>query len=218
MQPLHKGLSSIPLYSTKNMKKVNICLDSGMLATDSCYRDVRTADGLSRVETVWVNKEDAPTAYCNKHLTMDYCTEGHGAANEYCRLFAQHKETLVEKKALLKLTTKEKERIFAAAGKGLNEVYLRQDYMCHAENGQPYVTCKLHTRQSWENFLSSQQPDPEPTEPTKPAEPTQPQPTETTKPPEPTATAEPTEATNPPEPTATAQSTEAEGNTNPEEE
>ena len=196
MQPLHKGLSTVPLYSTKNMKQVNICLDSGMLATDSCYRDIRTADGLSRVETVWVNKEDAPTAYCNKHITVDYCVTGHGAANEYCRLFAEHQEALVEKKALLKLTMKEKEKILAAAGKGLVEEYLREDYMYHAETGKPYVTCKLHTRQSWENFLS-QQPDTKPTEPTKPVEPT---PTETTKPP------------------ATAEPTEAEGTTNPEEE
>jgi hypothetical protein len=129
MLPLHQGKSTIALYSQSKMEQVSICLDSGKLATDSCYQDVRTADGLSRVEKVWVYPEDKPIGYCDKHITLEYCPDGHGVANEYCKKFAQVGAVKLEPKALVKLTKSRIETLLRASGKGLNAMYLRDDYV-----------------------------------------------------------------------------------------
>ena len=197
MQQLHKGKSAVPLYSTDGMVKVDICLDSGLLATDSCYHDIRTDDGLSRVEQVWVYPQDKPGSHCTAHIRVDYCTEGHGVANEYCRRFASVGALKLESKALLKLTQDKINTIVKAENKGLSASYLRDDYVYlvdkygtatgfygfHGDVNQglqvPYEVCKVHTQSSWEAY----QP---PTEPTQP-------PTAQTEPP-----TEPTEQSTPP--------------------
>ncbi len=228
MQPLHHGLKTIPLYSTKNMEKVSICLDSGLRATDSCYRDVRSTDGFGRVESVYVDKSDAPTAYCNKHTSVDFCTKGQGVANEYCLLFAEHEKNLVVQKALLKRTQEQINQLLAAEGKGLVAEFLKDNYVylvnskgnavayhglhgnLYSGNKLPYAPCTYHTKAKWEEFLSQQQkPEekPEPTTPTETTPSTEPstKPTETTAPPTET-TAPPTETTVPTEPAITAPS------------
>ncbi len=87
MQPLHKGKSNVRLYDTSKMEDVTICIDSGKLATQACLHDVRTTEDFSCVQTVKVYSEDAPTAYCDKHTSVSYCSGG-GVAHEYCYLFA----------------------------------------------------------------------------------------------------------------------------------
>ncbi len=226
MLQLHKGRSTVPLYSTGDVVSVNICLDSGKLATDSCYHDVRTADGLSRVEKVWVYPKDKPAAYCDQHIRVDYCVEGHGVANEYCLKFAEIGALKLETKALLKLTQEQINRLLKAKNKGLNSQYLRDDYIYlvnksgaaasfHGLDGKlnsgvqlPYEVCRVHTKQSWEDYQTppATQPPTEPptvppteptTEPTKPLAtgeatlPPKPMPSETTVPTQP-ATIEPT--------------------------
>ncbi len=225
MLQLHKGRSTIPLYSTKDMVKVDVCLDSGKLATDSCYRDIRTSDGLSRVETVWVYPQDKPSGYCDRHIRVDYCLEGHGVANEYCHKFAEIGALKLETKALLKLTKSQLDGLLKAKGKGLDSNYLRDDYIYlvdkkgaaapfHGLNGKlnsglqlPYEVCRVHTRQSWEDYQTPPATVPSTTvpSPTEPTEPVPPSDSETTQPqPEPTAG----EATLPPEPTADTKPTE----------
>lgn len=179
MQQLHKGKSTIPLYATEGMVKVDICLDSGLLATDSCYQDIRSDDGLSRVEQVWVYPQDKPASHCTAHTRVDYCTEGHGVANEYCRRFASVGALKLESKALLKLTQEKINAILKAENKGLSAGYLRNDYVYlvdkygtatdfygfHGNVNQglhvPYEVCKVHTQSSWEAY----QPPTVPTEP-----------------------------------------------------
>ena len=231
MLQLHKGRSTIPLYSTEDMVAVSVCLDSGKLATDSCYHDVRTADGLNRVEQVWVYPQDKPSSYCDKHIRVDYCVEGHGVANEYCRKFAQIGVLKLETKALLKLKQSQINELLKVEKKGLDANYLRDDYIYLVDkNGGaasfygihgkisaglqlPYQVCRVHTRQSWEDYQTPPEttaPTQPPTEPTAPptTAPTQPA---TTSPTQPTTTAptEPeTETTLPTEPTTTARPTE----------
>ena len=228
MLQLHKGLSSIPLYSTKDMELVPICIDSGKIATDGCYHDIRSADGLNRVEKVWLYPKDKPAGACNKHVSVEYCTEGHGVANEYCKKFAQIGALKLETKALLKLTQSQLQSMLRAKGKGLDANYLRDDYVYlidkngkpavfHGFGGKlnqgteaPYEVCRIHTKQSWEDY----QTPPATTAPTQP--PTQPttqpstQPTQTVPP---TTEAPPptTQPTNPPvEPTTpTTESTQS---------
>ena len=243
MLQLHKGLQNIPLYSTEDMELVNICLDSGKLATDSCYRDIRTADGLNRVEKVWVYPQDKPSGYCDKHIRVDYCVEGHGVANEYCKKFAQVGVLKLETKSLLKTTQSQINALLRVKGKGLDANYLRDDYIYLVDkNGGadsfygiagninqglqlPYQVCRVHTKQSWEDYeippattvpTKPTEPATEPVAPTAPTNettlPLPPATEESPTPPEPTAE----ETTLPPEPTTTARPTEPEQTTDTE--
>jgi penicillin-binding protein 1A len=237
MQPLHKGRSTKTLYDVSKMVSVSICLDSGKLATDSCYHDIRTADGLNRVEKVLVYPEDRPKGYCDKHTSVEYCVEGHGVANNYCKKFAEIGALKLETKALLKLTQNQINALKKAKGKGLAADFLRNDYIYLVDkNGAaasffgfggdinkglklPYQVCTAHTQQSWEDY----------TTPPTTVPPTQPPTTQppTTQPPTvPPATQQPTtgdtepttlpteptpeETTLPTEPTNTTRPTEPE--------
>ena len=230
MLQLHKGLSSIPLYSTDGMERVAICLDSGKLATDSCYQDIRSADGMTRVEQVWVHPSDKPSRTCDRHISVDYCAEGHGVANVYCLKFAQVGALKLETKSLVKTTQSQIDSLLRVKKQGLDGNFLRDDYIYLVDqkggavsfygiNGNinqgltvPYEQCRVHTQQSWEAY---QQPpatsDPPPT--TQPV--TQPPTQETQPPTEEEIPSQPTEPTTeapelPPEPTAETQPTENE--------
>ncbi len=114
MQPLHQGKRSVPLYDETLMQEVTVCIDSGKLATEDCFHDVRTTATFKRTQNVLVYPEDAPTEYCDKHIAVTYCSGG-GVAHEYCHLFAAAGEILPEgyplatitQGALLKITQSE---------------------------------------------------------------------------------------------------------------
>lgn len=188
MLQIHEGKENIPLYNASNMESVTVCMESGLLATDACKNDIRT-DDLSRTWQVLVYPEDAPTKFCDQHVTVDYCTQGHGVANEYCHKFANVGAALLQDKALVKMTPSRMAQILAAEGKGMTEHYLRDDYIYlvdaygnplsfHGfhENINvgldiPYKGCMLHTAESWEKYKQEHpwisdgtqpKPDPEP--------------------------------------------------------
>ena len=206
MEPIHKGLESVSLYNTENMVEVSICMESGKLASSACYADVR---GFGRVEDVLVYEEDMPTEFCDCHVSLDYCTEGGGVANDYCHKFESVGALLLEKKALVKMTQATIDSLVKAGKVGLLEQYLTDDYVYLVDNAgngvpffgmhndldnpldTPYVSCTIHTQEAWEQYvadnpwLGGDEPE-DPTEPTAPEEPTDPtEPTEPTDPTEP---------------------------------
>lgn len=169
MAPLHKGLSNVELYDTGKMVEVQICLDSGNVATEACALDPRGG----RVEKVLVYPEDVPTANCTKHVQLDYCTHGNGVANEYCRHFAAVNSSVVlSPTALVKLTQSEINEILAAASYGLQSKYVRNDYVyLVTDDGKdgsfkgfyndinmgvtaPYDVCTVHTKEDWDSYKS----------------------------------------------------------------
>ena len=197
MQPIHSGKANKNLYSTSKLVNVTICLDSGGLATEACKHDVRTADGLSRVQTVKVYAADKPKTSCTKHTTVDYCTTGKGVATDYCALFAAVENlgsnftpAVIEQKALLKLTQSEVTAIQKAMKYGLKPEYSNSNYVYlvnnsgngikftgltsgstapYPNNDLPYIPCQVHTQAAWEQYLGSIPPaQEEPTEPENP--------------------------------------------------
>jgi hypothetical protein len=78
-----------------------VCLDSGKLATAACGLDAR---GVARTVTTYVYSGDAPGAYCDKHVTMDYCVTGGGVATEYCSKF---EGVQITEKSLVKMNKAE---------------------------------------------------------------------------------------------------------------
>ena len=177
MQPIHQGLPRVSSYNGDALYTYYICMDSGLRATDACKNDVR---GLDRVSTVRLYPEDAPDGYCNKHVEHEFCSTGGGVATDYCRLF---EDTKVGYKGLLKLTQDEVTLIRKASDLGLYESYFADYYVYYITNsGTPlawygfdgnankgkksaYITCPMHTKAAYEEYLASQQP--EETEPTE---------------------------------------------------
>jgi penicillin-binding protein 1A len=166
MAPLHKGKETIPLYNKSKMKKVTVCLDSGMLATDACKADVR---GDHRTETVLAYKEDFPDEECKLHTVVEYCKEGAATANDYCKKFAKAGAIEVTESALVKLTQSQVDEIKKASKYGLKDEYVSDSYIYlitskgkdaefkgingDLDGSAPYATCKVHTKEAWEAYL-----------------------------------------------------------------
>jgi hypothetical protein len=175
MGPLHSGLRNKELYSTKDMVYVDVCLDSGLLATDACKADVRVPENLSftRVNTALVHKDDKPEGYCDQHVVVEYCM-GHGVANEYCKLFAEVDETVdIQERSLVKMNQEEitevlrardeayglwkefcgQEYIYYVDSKGNDLVFKGLDNRLQQDVDAPYVICPEHTKEAWEEYI-----------------------------------------------------------------
>lgn len=156
MEPLHYGLQSEVLYDANNFVSVQVCVDCGGLATSACWMDVRTHEyGLSRVETVLVYPEDAPTNSCDCHVVVDFCNTCKAVANSGC--------TNVVKRSLVKMTQSKVNEIIKASNVGLwyscqgeNYIYLVDkdgnpipfygfDGNRNSGLSVPYVSCYIHT-------------------------------------------------------------------------
>lgn len=70
MERIHQGLEYKDFSKPEGLKTVEICLDSGLLATDKCRSDVRGA----RVATYLLAAADTPTEYCEMHVEAEVCT------------------------------------------------------------------------------------------------------------------------------------------------
>lgn len=72
MEPLHEELEDVPLRdAAEDLVTVTICLDSGMIATDTCALDPR---GGRTMKMSFV-RGDQPVEYCTTHVAVDVCTE-----------------------------------------------------------------------------------------------------------------------------------------------
>lgn len=169
MKPIHEGLPRKSLYSTSKMTNVTVCLDSGLRATDACKNDIRG----DRTETVMCYPEDRPKGTCTSHVDMSICSGG-GVATEYCHKFAAvDKNVKLTTKSLLKITQDEINDLLKAKNYGLNEMYLRDDYVYLVNSDgkdlsfkgftgkinknvtAPYKVCTVHTQSAWEEYEAS---------------------------------------------------------------
>ncbi|MBQ8354765.1 MAG: transglycosylase domain-containing protein [Oscillospiraceae bacterium] len=138
MKKLHEGKEWKEVSTTSGMKSYTVCIDSGGIATDACSADPRG----NRVQTVYAYSEDRPTKTCDKHIVVDWCTVGEGAANEYCKLSG----AAIGKKGLVKYTQKEYDTIKKAGNvTGFDETIV---YLMNGDKGAPMKTCTVHTAAS----------------------------------------------------------------------
>ena len=167
MEPLHVGKENIPLFNAEDMVEVTVCLDSGKLACDACFMDIRD---IRRTETVLVYPEDAPTEYCDKHIVLDYCTECESVANEYCKKFAEVGMVKLEERSLLKMTQEEIDELAMAKKVNLKAEYVKDFYIYqvdefdepvpfHGIEGDldedvtsPCIMGTGHTEKMWEDY------------------------------------------------------------------
>ena len=80
MSQIHEGLEDVGFHSCDGLKDVTVCADSGLLATEACSADFRG----SRVRTVKVAADTAPTQSCNVHKMVSYCKDGKHLATSSC--------------------------------------------------------------------------------------------------------------------------------------
>ena len=172
MAPIHEGKERIPLFDKDNFVTVSVCLDCGNLATDACKYDPRSYDsGTTRVATSKVYPEDVPDDVCNCHVMVDFCKECNAVANEYCKLMAKAGQTVLVKRALVKMTADGVNELKLASEYGLYKSHLSDNFIWLVdENGkdkdffgifddanegcrEPYLICGLHTKEMWEEFL-----------------------------------------------------------------
>ena len=138
MKKLHEGKDWKEVSTTSGMKSYTVCIDSGGTATDACSADPRG----NRVQTVYAYSEDKPKKTCDKHIVVDWCTAGEGAANEYCKLSG----AAIGKKGLVKYTQKEFDNIKKAGNvKGFDESVV---YLLNGDKGAPMKMCTVHTAAS----------------------------------------------------------------------
>lgn len=67
-------------HSCDGLVNVTVCADSGLLATEACAADFRG----SRVKTVQVAADTAPTQSCTMHKMVSYCKDGKHIATASC--------------------------------------------------------------------------------------------------------------------------------------
>ena len=187
MQPIHKGLKSVALYSKKKMSSVTVCLDSGKIATSACKSDPRGG----RTATAMCYPEDRPKGTCKDHVFVTYCTEGGGVANDYCQKFADVGQNKVGSRALCKLTPTQFNEIKKAMRYGLKAAHYSDGYVyllnskggdgafhgftgALSGNSKPYKVCTQHNQQAWTQYLLGQLTPETPTTPTDPATPVTP--------------------------------------------
>ena len=138
MKKLHEGKEWKDISDTSGMKSYSVCIDTGGLATSACSADPRG----DRVQSVKAYNEDRPTKSCGKHITVDWCSVGDGAANEYCKLAG----ATITKRGLVKYTRKEYDEIRKAGNvKGFDESIV---YLMNGDKGAPMKTCKVHSASS----------------------------------------------------------------------
>jgi penicillin-binding protein 1A len=182
MEPLHKGLPAVKLYDSSKMTTVEVCLDSGLKATDACRADMRhsltshSTNFQNRVQKAMVYREDRIKEECDVHVLVEYCTDG--VANEYCKHFADAGVVTLTERALVKMTQDDVDRLLDAKKYKLLKEYLMDEYVYLVKkNGSdgvwkgfnndinknvdaPYKICTVHTAESWKEYQASQTPEP----------------------------------------------------------
>ena len=178
MEPLHMGLTSEPMYDSSEFVPINVCLDCGKIATESCNLDPRVYNVAGKSRIAWnvnVYMEDIPLEECDCHVEVDWCDECNAVANEYCKKLAAVGEVTLSKRALTKLTQTDVNKIAEVVDKGLYYEHTVDNYIYLVDkNGEPasykgikgdanvnvnapYIECTEHTKKDWQDYLKAQE-------------------------------------------------------------
>ena len=73
MQQVHAylGYEDASFEVPEGMKRVTVCCDTGLLASEACEHEIRG----SRTMTLYMRPEDIPTSICEAHVYVDICSE-----------------------------------------------------------------------------------------------------------------------------------------------
>ena len=71
MSKVHEGLSNKDFTQASGLTPVQICMDSGLRATEACLSDPRG----DRVVQMYLFADDVPVENCGNHVLVDVCTD-----------------------------------------------------------------------------------------------------------------------------------------------
>ncbi len=155
MEPIHADLPGEGLFDGSVFHNISVCLDSGKLATSACGNDAR---GVNRVVSVSVYAGDGPTETCDKHISVEYCVDGGGVANDYCHRFG----ATVQTRSLVKMTPEEIQEIEDASYVGLEGAYADHGAFYYLGEGDIFEDdivenshmsyCRVHNADTWAEY------------------------------------------------------------------
>ena len=67
-------------FDNELLVEARYCVDSGMIPTEACYKDPRGG----RIATGYFSKNTVPQETCSSHISVYYCEDGQGIANNAC--------------------------------------------------------------------------------------------------------------------------------------
>ena len=153
---MHEGLENKALYDGSRFTGYSICLDTGMIATAACNKDVR---GGAHTAFAYCYPEDVKGAACNKHVLVEYCSTGGGVATEWCKKF----DAKITSVSLVKRSAADIAELKAARGCGLEAEHTLDKYVWYTDGSwhgfsgnaqpgvdEPYIICPEHTKEAWE--------------------------------------------------------------------
>jgi len=74
------GYADASFEVPEGMKRVTICCDTGLLASEACEHEIRG----NRTMTLYMRPEDIPTDICDVHVYADICKDSMDAAGDDC--------------------------------------------------------------------------------------------------------------------------------------
>lgn len=80
MERVHAELEPKDFPIPEGMKKVTVCIDTGLLAGPACHNDIRG----DRTMTLYMTPTAAPTQTCTCHTMVELCEASHGFPTDDC--------------------------------------------------------------------------------------------------------------------------------------
>jgi penicillin-binding protein 1A len=94
MQDVHAylGYADTKFEIPEGMKRVTICCDTGLLASEACEHEIRG----SRTMTLYMRPEDIPTSVCEAHVYADICKDSMDAVGPDCPEFSRVRYSVLD--------------------------------------------------------------------------------------------------------------------------
>lgn len=152
MAKIHAGLENRDIIdadpASLGLVKCTVCSVSGKLATEDCK-----LDGDHKPVTDWFVASNAPTAYCDMHVSIDVCASTGLAATQFCP--AEQVSTI--SRVLIRLDSElfgfEDAYLFKALPNAVRTTLGKADYL------KSLTTCTEHATQSLEVFTLKEEAD-----------------------------------------------------------
>ena len=137
MEQIHDGLTDREIMDADptalGLVKRTVCSVSGLLATDACKGDAE-----HKPVTDWFLAENAPTQYCDMHLTLSMCAEANALATQFCPAESTQQVSYVLVRPGSQLYAFEDEYLYKALPNAVRTELSLEEYLATVP------TCTLH--------------------------------------------------------------------------
>ncbi len=151
MQDVHAylGYEDTSFEIPEGMRRVTVCCDTGLLASDACGNEIRG----SRTMTLYMRPEDIPTSVCEAHVYTDICKDSLDALGPNCPEFSHVRYSVLDPTRydgkltlpLYFLNGRYPKRVYRGNYSSEEEYqYALMNYEAKLASATPYVLQELH--------------------------------------------------------------------------